>query len=97
MARRFKITEEQRKYALSEGITINADVQAANGDVKKAVDNARKDAQNSGVNPNKVNINIPANENKVRAMRSVAEQRLRSSKANSTVYSVRDFMSKVKR
>ena len=40
--KRFKITEEQYKSALKEGVTLKADVQAANGDVKKAIDNSTK-------------------------------------------------------
>ena len=96
MARRFKITEEQRQYALKEGITITADMNAANGDVKKAVDDVRANAEKSGINPNKVNVQIPANESKVYTVRELTEQRLMASKANSQVYSIRDFLPKTR-
>lgn len=96
MARRFKITEEQRQYALKEGITITADMNAANGDVKKAVDDVRTNAEKSGINPNKVNVQIPANESKVYTVRELTEQRLMASKINSQVYSIRDFLPKTR-
>ena len=50
--KRFKITEEQYKSALKEGVTLKADVQAANGDVKKAIDTSKQQALKSGVNLN---------------------------------------------
>ena len=43
MGKKFKITEEQYNKCLAEDITLNADVDAAGGDVKKAVDTNQLD------------------------------------------------------
>ena len=43
MARKFVISEEQYNMALKEGVTLNADVTAAGGDVKRAVDTAKQE------------------------------------------------------
>ena len=49
MKRNFKISEDQYRKALSEGITLNADVDACNGDVKQAIDKTKQNAKNNGV------------------------------------------------
>lgn len=56
--RNIKLTEEQYNFALSEGVTLKADVQSANGDVKKAVDNTKQQAIKNGVNLNNATIEI---------------------------------------
>ena len=49
MGRNFKISEDQYRKALSEGITLNADVEACNGDVKQAIDKTKQNAKNNGI------------------------------------------------
>ena len=68
MKRNFKISEDQYRKALSEGITLNADVDACNGDVKQAIDKTKQNAKNNGIDLNKANIQVPAqtqNEEKI--------------------------------
>ena len=48
MARKFVISEEQYNMALKEGVTLNADVAAAGGDVKRAVDTTKQEALKNG-------------------------------------------------
>lgn len=94
--KRIKITEEQRQYALSEGITLTADVDAAGGDVKKAVDITKQQAQKSGVDTNKATIQIPpSNESKVITKKQMMENRLKKFKQNSDYYQVNDFVKRL--
>lgn len=91
--RKIKITEEQRQYALKEGITLNADVDAAGGDVKKAVDTTKQQAQKSGVDIKKATIQIPpSNESRIITKREMMESRLKKLKQNSDYYQVKEFM-----
>lgn len=97
--RRFKITEEQYNYALSEGITLNADVAATNGDVKRAVDNTTRDAQKQGVNMDNANIQIKGSdmmEGKIVYKKQLNENRLKVLKEYSTLYTTDDFINKLK-
>lgn len=94
--RKIKITEEQRQYALSEGITLNADIDAAGGDVKKAVDTAKQQAQKSGVDIKKATIQIPpSNESKVITKKQMMENRLKKFKQNSDYYQVNEFVKRL--
>ena len=49
MGRKIRITEEQYNMALKEGVTINADLGAANNDPKKAYDAAKTEADKQGL------------------------------------------------
>ena len=94
--RKIKITEEQRQYALSEGIVLNADVDAAGGDVKKAVDTTKQQAQKSGVDVKKATIQIPpSNESKVITKKQIMENRLNEFKKNSDYYSLSEFLKRI--
>ena len=68
MGKKFKITEEQYNKCLAEDITLNADVDAAGGDVKKAIDTTKQEAQKNGVDMTKATIQVPG--------KSVAEGRI---------------------
>lgn len=96
MNRKIKISEEQYKKMVDEGITLNADVSATNGNVSQAVDNTRKAAQESGVDLSKATIQVPGktNENNVISMKQLKENRLRVLKQNSMYYSFKDFIKK---
>lgn len=95
--KKIRITEEQRQYAIKEGLTLTADVDAAGGDVKKAVDNTKKQAQNSGVDPKKTTIQIPpeANEGKFISKKTMIENRLKKLKRNSDFYSLKEFVNRL--
>lgn len=93
--RKFKITEEQYNAALAEGITLTADLDAANGNVAKAVDTARDQARKSGVNLDNVSIEVPAKtESKLRIKKQLDEERFAKIKRESTYYTVDDFIKK---
>lgn len=99
MARRFKITEEQYRQALSEGITINADVSAANGDVKQAIDKAKQEAMNKGLSLDDTKIEVDANynESKLYTMAELKENYHKRLKENSKVYSMKEFSKMLKK
>lgn len=99
MGRNLKISEDQYKKALSEGITLNADVDACNGDVKQAIDKTKQNAKNNGVDLSSANIQVPAqtqNEGKVITKKQLMENRLKVLKENSKLYSLTDFMNNLK-
>ena len=76
-----KITEEQYKRALSEEISVAANLTAANNDPTKAYQQARTDAQRSGLDLKKVNIVMPATNESI----------------NSRVYTISEFMHQIGR
>ena len=94
--RKIKITEEQRQYALKEGIVLNADVAAAGGDVRKAVDTTKQQAKDSGVDLKKAAIQMPA-ESKVITKKQIMEKNLRILKKNSKLYNMQEFMKRIKK
>lgn len=81
----FKITEKQYNKAVSEGITITADLDAANGNVAKAVSDAKNQAVKSGARLSDTNIIIPASNE---STRHKAKKTLR-------YYTVSDFLKKI--
>ena len=97
MARRFKITEEQYRKALDEGITLQADPSTTGGDEIRAIQNTRKKAQDANVDLSKATIQIPgkANESRIVSKSALKENRMSELKRNSKVYSVSDFISKL--
>lgn len=96
MAKRLVITEEQYKNLIKEGVTLKADVDAANGDVKKAIDTTKQEAAKSGIKLDNATIEVPANEGpnegKVVKLSALKESRLKVLKENSQLYTVKDFM-----
>lgn len=95
MGRNLVISEEQFNMALKEGITLNADVAAAGGDVKKAIDTAKQEGKKNGVDMNNATIEIKANdanESVFVKKTQLIESRLEALKKNSDVYTVKDFM-----
>ena len=98
MARKFVISEEQYNMALKEGVTLNADVAAAGGDVKRAVDATKQEALKNGVKMDDATLAIKAaetNESVFIKKSELHESRLKALKRNSEVYTVRDFMKKL--
>ena len=95
MARKFVISEEQYNMALKEGVTLNADVAAAGGDIKRAVDTAKQEAMKNGVKMDDATLSIKAtdtNESVFIKKSELQESRLKALKRNSEVYTVKDFM-----
>ena len=98
MAKKFIISEEQYTMALKEGVVLNADVAAAGGDVKRAVDTTKKEAMSNGVKMDDATISIKAsdtNESVFITKSKLQENRLKALKRNSEVYTLRDFMKKL--
>ena len=98
MARKFVISEDQYNMALKEGVTLNADVAAAGGDVKRAVDTTKKEALKNGIKMDDATISIKAaetNEGILVKKSKLQESRLKALKRNSEIYTVRDFMRKL--
>lgn len=96
--KKYVITEEQYNMALKEGVTLKADVSAAGGDVKKAIENTKQQAQRSGINMNDVTISIngsDTNEGRVIKKHELEENRLRALKKHSDVYKTSDFLNKI--
>lgn len=96
MSKRCRITEEQYNSLVKEGVTLTADVAATNGDVNRAIDNTRKEAQKNGVDLNKANIQLPANagmaEGRLITKQTLIENRLKVLKEHSKLYSLNDFI-----
>ena len=100
MARKIHISEEQHRYLMQEGVTLNADVAAAHGDVNQAIKNTKEQARKDGVDIDNATISINAkdnNENQVIITgRRLRESRLRALQSNGKHYTVRDFMSRIR-
>lgn len=96
MSRIFKITEEQYKQALAEGIEITADLAKTNGNIEQAVRNADEDANKSGLSKDAYKVTIPgeqlANEGRIITKKDLFESRLKELKRHSKLYTVKDFI-----
>lgn len=93
---RYKITEEQYNLALSEGISLKADVAAANGDVKKAVETSKQEAMKNGVNLDNATIEIDAKDTNESRLVSIGdiirEYKLEKRNKNSIVMPIQEFI-----
>lgn len=97
MARQLRITEEQARMLRAEGITLNADVAATNGNVDQAVRNTRQQAKDSGVDLKDVTIQVPGSDTNesqsgIIPMKKVCEARFDAFRRHAQKYTVRDFM-----
>lgn len=99
MGHKIVITEEQYNMLMQEDIILKADVAAANGDVNKAVQTAKQEAQKNNVNLNNASIEVPASqvgEGKVFTMKELREQRLRMLRENSQYFTLNEFLKNIK-
>lgn len=98
MARKIKITEEQYKMLMKEDVRLQADVAAAGGDVNKAVQTTKQQAQKDNVNLEKATIEVPAStvESKMISIKELRENRKKVLKENSKCYSLNDFIKSIK-
>ncbi len=95
MGKKICITEEQYNMAIKEGVTINADLGAANNDPKKAYDTAKNEADKQGLKSGQYNIQFPnVQESKIITKKQLQENRLKELKKNSELYTVKDFVKK---
>lgn len=97
MAKHFKITEEQRQILMKEGIVLNADVAAANGNIDQAVRTTKDQARKDNVNLDNAKIQFNAsdtNEGKTYTIKELREARIKKLMERGTKYTVKDFMSK---
>ncbi len=95
--RKFKITEEQYNMAVTEGLTLQADVQAANGDVKKAIETTKQQALKNGVKLDNAVIQINANEGKLISIGDIKTRYVNECKEkHSEVMTVEDFIKRYK-
>ena len=95
--RKFKITEEQYNMAVTEGLTLQADVQAANGDVKKAIETTKQQALRNGVKLDNAVIQINANEGKLISIGDIKTRYVNECKEkHSEVMTVEDFIKRYK-
>lgn len=101
--RRFKITEEQLKYALQEGLTIPAgqtmplDKEVANNPkAQNLVQQTKAEIGNkTGLNPDQMEASFSAkNESKIITKKQIQENRMKVLKKNSEVISLKDFFKK---
>ena len=98
MARKVIITEEQYNMALKEGVTINADLNSANNDPKRAFDNAKSEAEKQGLRKGEYSIQFSnVGESKIVKKSELKENRLAALKKNSEMYTVKDFINKIKK
>lgn len=85
---------------MDEGFTVDANLQAAGGDVNKAYRTAQDQVRQSGANPKDVKIQFDAT-TESRIVKTTTVKEMRQSRINSllehaTHYTVKDFMSKIK-
>ena len=89
--RKIKITEEQYNM-LKEEITLSADVESSNGDVKQAIDKVRQDGKKAGLNGDNVKIEVPFNEGKILTKKEIKENRNNFLKENANFYTINEFI-----
>lgn len=101
--RKFKITEEQMKYALQEGInipsgqTVPLDKEVSNNPKAQNLVNQTKTEVSSkaGIKPEQVEVSLTAkNESKVITKKQIRENRMKVLKENSEIVSLKDFFKK---
>lgn len=92
--RKIKITEEQYNM-LKEEITLSADVESSNGDVKQAIDKVRQAGRKAGLNGDGVKIEVPFNEGKILTKKEIKEHRNNFIKENTNLYTVNEFIKRL--
>lgn len=99
--KKFKISEEQYNLAVQEGITLQADVEAANGNIERAVNNTKQQARANGINLGDATIAIDGddvNENRVITIGELKRNILmEDKKRNSKLFTVGEFIRNFKK
>lgn len=104
MAKTFKITEEQYRIAMNEGVQLNVTPKAGES-ASSAFGRTAKEAQDSGMNIGKDGatlkmnpvksggtMQVPTTESKVIGRNRMQESKMDELKRNSKLYSISDFM-----
>lgn len=94
--KKIKITKEQCDHAIEEGVSLNVNTGSTNGNINQAVQNTKNDARQSGINPNKVGFNIPAQESKTYTKKEIKEMRISNLLRNSIVMTKKELSEKIK-
>lgn len=100
MGRKIVLSQKQYDKALAEGITLNADVAAAGGDERKAIETTRQQARQSGVNMDNATIQVPGkgyNESRIIKMSEIREAKRKHLRENSDLYTTAEFMARIKK
>lgn len=93
--RKIKITKEQHELAIKEAVSLTVNTGSTNGNINQAIQNAKRDAQRDGINPNKVGYNIPAQENVVVSKKAIKEMRIKNLLKNATVLTKKEISEKI--
>lgn len=93
--RKIKITKEQHELAIKEAVSLTVNTGSTNGNINQAIQNTKRDAQRDGINPNKVEYNIPAQENVVVSKKAIKEMRIKNLLKNATVLTKKEISEKI--
>lgn len=93
--RKIKITKEQHELAIKEAVSLTVNTGSTNGNINQAIQNTKRDAQRSGINPNKVGYSIPAQENVVVSKKAIKEMRIKNLLKNATVLTKKEISEKI--
>lgn len=93
--KKIKITKEQHELAIKEAVSLTVNTGSTNGNVDLAIQNTKRDAQKSGINPNKVGFNIPAQENVIVTKKEIKEMRIKNLLKNTKAISKKELTEKI--
>lgn len=93
--KKIKITKEQHELAIKEAVSLTVNTGSTNGNVDLAIQNTKRDAQKSGINPNKVGFNIPAQENVIVTKKEIKEMRIKNLLKNAKAISKKELTEKI--
>lgn len=94
--KKIKITKEQHELAIKEAVSLTVNTGYTNGNVDLAIQNTKRDAQKSGINPNKVGFNIPAQENTVLTKKELKEKRIKNLLKNAELITKKELSEKIR-
>lgn len=102
MANHIILSEKQyHKFKqLLEGVRIDVDPSSTNGDMNAALRNSKQEAEKHGLKSGDVEYIVTGNdmqESKLISLSQLKENRLKVLKENSEVYSVKEFMKKIRK
>lgn len=93
--KKIKITKEQHELAIKEAVSLTVNTGSTNGNVDLAIQNTKRDAQKSGINPNKVGFNIPAQESVIVTKKDIKEMRIKNLLKNAKTISKKELTEKI--
>lgn len=93
--KKIKITKEQHELAIKEAVSLTVNTGSTNGNVDLAIQNTKRDAQKSGINPDKVGFNIPAQESVIVTKKDIKEMRIKNLLKNAKTISKKELTEKI--